>query len=156
MSDLSALLAWAIALVFLSAGLGKLVSKPTFLDGSVAITEIALGTIIILGILPDQAALIAFCLTCGYAIYALTRRASHRCRCFGQRLPSSGRGAQQVRNLFLASLSGLYFVLTVAGDRHSPRALMVDMAAGFVLAAALIVVPWILEWGFAGELDQRS
>jgi uncharacterized membrane protein YphA (DoxX/SURF4 family) len=156
MSELSASLAWALALVFLSAGLGKLASKPTFLDGGVAITEVALGTIIILGFLPQQAALIAFCLTCGYAIYALTRRDSHRCRCFGQRLPSSGRGAQQVRNLFLASLSGLYFILSVAGERHAARALMVDIAAAFVLAAALIVVPWILEWGFAGELDQRK
>jgi hypothetical protein len=141
-SGLRIILAATLAVVLMTAAIGKPLSKPT--PGDLALG--ALDALLATGIAPVLGALACLAVTGAYATHALTRRPGQRCACFGSHLPRTSVGGQRARNLTLLAVVTGYSAITLAGHGEAAGHLAIDLALAVVLSTAIVAGPWLAEW----------
>lgn len=146
MRDVGLTLAWVLASVFLAAGFGKLVSRPSLADVALSTAEIALAALLVLQVMTRAVAATALLVGSSYVVYSFSAWARTGCRCFGDRLPSTGRRLQRVRNLTLWLVAAGYAATTLRIGQGRPTTIAVDLASGIMLGCAIVAGPWVVDW----------
>jgi hypothetical protein len=153
MSATATVVGTALATVLLAASAGKLAGRDARTDVGLALVEGALA-IMLLGpwlVLPS-AVVVSGC-TAAFLVHAAFDTGRRPCRCFGSRLPTTGRAGQLFRNGSLLGLALAY--LGLVGLDGGARAMApLDVAVGAAVGAFLVVAPWVLQWA-AGPVEPR-
>lgn len=146
MADLELVSVWALAVVFVVAAVGKLSARGSAIDFVIAVLELSLGALLVSGFEPAATRVVALAVSGSYAVYALTRPRNHRCNCFGEGLPTTGRGGQITRNSLMTTLAGATVALSIGAPSRAPGFLFIDGSLGLILGVTIVVGPWVWRW----------
>ncbi len=153
-SDVVLMLASGVAVVLGAAAFGKAVSPASTWEKVAALPEISLG-ILLAGLRWPSIVAVAFLLSAGYTVWAVTRSKDSRCTCFGAGLPSTSRTGQVVRNLSMTAVAAFCLALSLAYGAREPSLPVLDLSLGLVIGAAMVVTPWLGSWLSEGTPSSR-
>lgn len=154
MLDLSLILAWTLALVFLFAGLGKLISHGSRTDALISFGEVAIALLLLSAPWHQLLAFVTFCVCVGYVFHAFAVPREEQCRCFGRHLPTTGVNGQRVRNTILLLFAVCYAAVASARPAYWLPEEGIDAVIGLLAGVTIVTGPWVFRWalGPAGQL----
>lgn len=151
--DLVAIPRIAVGVVLVTSAVGKAFDRPHGRDLALPAIEVVIGLGLLAGLFGLAVTTAAGILAVAFLGHALTSRA-RRCQCFGNRLPSSTKGAQIVRNSMLVLLCVLQVSILVEVRQPLPTLdPILDLGLGVILGVALVILPWVLTWSLGEGLS---
>lgn len=145
MVDLGIVVTSGLGLVFVVAAVGKLASIKSMMDVLIGVPELILGILLFIQIGLLVVGVASLIISLAYTARAVIRPGE--CACFGQRLPSTSRRGQIVRNSFMTTLAIATVTITASSTGNGGADFpWVDFSLGLVVGAGVVVGPWIVRW----------